>query len=336
MIESVSSGRFPAPRLSVFNHKGGVGKTTLTVNIAAALSALGKRVLLVDSDPQANLTSYLIEDAVVNDLLDQSDSPQGSTLWSGVKPVVEGAGDVRRIAPIERFNGMFLLPGDIRLAEFEAELATFWSECFQRRIRGFRGTTALSALVDNAAREIEADLVIFDSGPNIGALNRVILLDCDFFAIPAAADLFSLRAIKTLGHTLAGWIKDWRTISELAPDGVHLLPGGPRLLGYIPQRFKVYGGKPAYDYASMFPRIERAISEDVVSLMRRVVPNTISPSPLRLGEVKEFGALANASQQQGVPMWDADAGSPDQRQMAWESFRSIAEEIVRRTASMVR
>jgi len=49
-----------APRLSVFNHKGGVGKTTLTVNLACAIAEAGHRVLLVDSDPQCNLTSYLV------------------------------------------------------------------------------------------------------------------------------------------------------------------------------------------------------------------------------------------------------------------------------------
>ena len=61
-------------RLTIYNHKGGVGKTTLTVNIAAALAERNKRVLLIDSDPQCNLTSYLLADDVVNDLLDNSDS----------------------------------------------------------------------------------------------------------------------------------------------------------------------------------------------------------------------------------------------------------------------
>src|ERR1700683_1962016 len=93
--------RHRAKRIALFNHKGGVGKTTLTVNVAAALAALGKRVLLVDADPQCNLTSYLVESDVVDDLLDGSSGPKGATLWSAVKPVSEGAGDILQIKPIE-------------------------------------------------------------------------------------------------------------------------------------------------------------------------------------------------------------------------------------------
>ena len=65
--------RHSSKRIALFNHKGGVGKTTLTVNVAMALAAQGKTVLLVDSDPQCNLTSYLIDDEVVDDLLDTSE-----------------------------------------------------------------------------------------------------------------------------------------------------------------------------------------------------------------------------------------------------------------------
>jgi cellulose biosynthesis protein BcsQ len=318
------------PRFVVFNHKGGVGKTTLTVNLAAAVAVLGKRALLVDSDPQGNITSYLIEDSVVDYLLDTSDGPDGNTLWSGLKPVTEGIGEPRSIEPKECFNGLYLIPGDVRLAEFEAQLAGFWAECFQRRIRGFRGTSALSKIVDETARRIGADIIFYDAGPNIGALNRVILLDCDYFAIPAAADLFSLRAIKTLGHTLIEWISEWRTISELAPDDIYLLPGSPKPIGYIAQRFKVYGRRVASNYAAMFPRIERAVQEEVISELKKLDPELISAvsSPLRIGEIKEFGALAAASQVQGVPIWQVDAGTPDQRQAAYEAFIGLAENLL--------
>jgi len=86
---NLTNKRAPAKRITVFNHKGGVGKTTLTYNIAAALSMLGKKVLLVDSDPQCNLSAYVIDGEVLDDLLDNSDGPQGRTVWSSLKPIAE-------------------------------------------------------------------------------------------------------------------------------------------------------------------------------------------------------------------------------------------------------
>jgi cellulose biosynthesis protein BcsQ len=328
--------RTGAVRIALFNHKGGVGKTTLTTNIAFALARNGKRVLLVDSDPQCNLTSYLIEDAVVNDLLDRSDSDDGQTLWSAVKPIAESTGDVRIIAPIEVQSGLFLQPGDVRLAEFEQELHTLWGESFQRRPRGFRGTTALSKLVNAVTKQHHIDYVFYDSGPNIGALNRVILLDCDFYVIPAACDLFSVRAIKTLGHTLGTWIRDWDTISSLAPDESYLFPGRPRLLGFIPQRYRVYGGRLATEYAKFIPKIEKAIQADVVTIMQRLGPSVapVRPDALRLGDVRDFGSAANASQRLGVPLSDVESVSEDQRADAARTFTLIANEIVSRSAEV--
>lgn len=323
------------PRLVIFNHKGGVGKTTLTVNLAFAIAETGKRVLLVDSDPQGNLTSYLIEDGVVDDLLDRSDSTDGQTIWSAVKPIAEGLGEVRIVQPLELANGLFLLPGDIRLAEFESQLTTFWSECYQRRARGFRGVSALMSLVDSVVESVEADLVIYDAGPNIGALNRVILLDCDYFAVPAAADLFSLRAIKTLGQSLKDWILEWRTIESLAPDDLALLAGKPRPIGYIAQRFKVYGGEASTAYARIFPRLERAIQEELLAVLAGIDPSLVEAarSPLRIGEIKDFGTLANASQHEGVPIWETASGTPTQREEAHRVFADLAESVISRISA---
>lgn len=321
-------------RIAIFNHKGGVGKTTLTVNAAYALAKQGKKVLLVDSDPQCNLTAYLVEENVVNDLLDTSDSTNGKTLWSALKPIVEGSGDVQTIPTIELANNLFLLPGDVRLAEFEQELNPFWGECFQRKIKGFRGTGALSEIVTRAAKERDIDYVFYDSGPNIGALNRVILLDCDYFIIPAACDLFSLRAITTLGHTLGKWIDEWNTISDLAPTSTLLLTGSPKLIGYIPQRFRVYRGLPASQYSRFLPRLEKRIEADVAGVLKKIDPALIpaAASPLRIGEVKDYSSLATASQTEGVPMFDVENADENQKADARGAFDLLAKAIIKRTS----
>ena len=191
--------RHRAKRIAVFNHKGGVGKTTLTVNLAAALAENGKRVVLLDSDPQCNLTSYLLDDDVVDKLLDNSDEENGETIWSAVKPVVEGDGALRVVQAAKTNNrNCWVVPGDLRLSELEEELTTFWSDCVKGKIKGFKGTAVLSALAQRVATCHDADFVFYDTGPNIGPLNRAILLDCDYFIVPAGCDAFSVRALKDI------------------------------------------------------------------------------------------------------------------------------------------
>ncbi|MGQ0641673.1 MAG: ParA family protein [Gemmatimonadaceae bacterium] len=328
--------RSKARRITVFNHKGGVGKTTLTMNVAASLAELGRRVLLVDSDPQCNLTSYLVADEVVDDLLDNSDGASGRTVWSAVKPISEAAGTFKRVAPIEPgITGLFLIPGDIRLSEFETDLGEFWAQCLQRKMRGFRGTTALSELVNHISWELNIDYVFYDSGPNIGPLNRVILLDCDHFVVPVACDQFSLRALKTLGRTLVAWISDWSTIAALAPEASYLLPGQPSFIGYVPEGFKVYGGAIASEHSHYVSRIEREIQSQVVAVLRKL-DSKLAPGRMqqfKLGEIKNFGSLVPASQRQGRPIYAVETGSQQQRDEAHRALQSLARKIDERVSS---
>ena len=92
-------------RLVLFNHKGGVGKTTLTVNLARALADSGKRVLLVDTDPQCSMSSFFLEEKFLDELLDKSESDSGSTIWSALKPVSEGTGGLSPLSPVDLGRG---------------------------------------------------------------------------------------------------------------------------------------------------------------------------------------------------------------------------------------
>lgn len=319
-------------RLALFNHKGGVGKTTLTVNLAFALADLGKNVLLVDSDPQCNLTSYLVDAAAVDKWLDEAEGKNGRTIWSALRPVVQAGKEAKEISPFERSRGVFLVPGDIRLSEYELNLNQSWTDCFQRKIRGFVETTALAQLVTQCAKTTKADYVFYDIGPNIGPLNRAILLDCDFFIVPAACDYFSTRALKTLGHSVASWIKDWNVISTLAPSDVELLPGKPIFLGYVLQRFRMYGGEITSTHKEYARQLDRHIFSDVISVLREVdaglAPGTLSQ--FKLGQIKDFASIANLAQRQGVAMEEAEGGTEYLKDEARAAFLDFAQKVIAR------
>lgn len=328
--------RGPAKRIVLYNHKGGVGKTTLTVNIAAAMGRAGKRVLLVDADPQCNLTSYLVEAEVVNKWLDESDSDHGVTIWSAIRPFLQATGPVRILKPFERRAGIYLLPGDIRLSEFEQELHDIWADVVKRRVRGYKGSSILSDLVNEVSKRASIDYVFYDVGPNIGPLNRAVLLDCDYFIVPAACDLFSTRALSTLGHSLSAWIREWEVITQLAPDDTPLLPGRPRFLGYILQRFRMYGGAIADGYSQYAAELEKSIQSDIVAVLRKVDKRLASQSlsANKLGQVKDFGKLATVAQEKGVEFEAATGpGLTSQRDEARAEFSAIAKRIIDRTSS---
>lgn len=322
--------RHTAVRLTLYNHKGGVGKTTLMINIAAALGALGKRVLIVDADPQCNVTSYLVDADVVDDWLDKSDTETGSTIWSALKPYIDSTGNVKEVKVSERLDNVFLLPGDIKLSEFEQELNQIWVDCLQRKTRGFKGASAISEIANLIAIRENIDYIFYDVGPNIGPLNRIVLLDCDYFIIPAACDLFSVRALKTLGQTLYDWISDYQTITTLAPNNTLLLPGRPKYLGYILQRFRMYGDAIASQFASYATKLEKSTHSDVAEVLRRIDPElaTGSLSQSKLGQVKDFASLVPLSQTQGQPFFKVDGGAAHLKEEARTEFASIAQNII--------
>ena len=328
-MNRISTRRYMAPRISIFNHKGGVGKTSLTFNIASALGTLGHKVLIVDADPQSNLSSIFIPDDVIDNMLDESDTPNGNTIWSALKPIVEASGDIKVIRPYEMTNNIFLIPGDIKLAEYEEELPTLWGDCYQSKIKGYRGVSAISNLVNQIAESYDIDYIFYDSGPNIGALNKVILLDCDFYIVPAACDIFSIRAIKTLGRTMYDWIKSWKILLQLAPSDMYVLPGMPVFLGYIPQRFRTYAGVMLADFSQIIPKMERQIKSEIVNQLSKISKNLVytRSTKMKLGEIKDYSSLATSSQVSGQAFWELPKLSNTKRTIILNSFIKIADKI---------
>ena len=109
--------------LVLFNNKGGVGKTTLTFNLAHMFARMGKRVLLLDFDPQCNLTSILFDEDELVDIWDESNAQPGGTVASCVDLVRRGKGGLRDPVLREVSDYLWCLPGDLSLSRFEQPLA---------------------------------------------------------------------------------------------------------------------------------------------------------------------------------------------------------------------
>src|SRR3954470_21102113 len=98
--------------------------------------------------PSATSLPYLLQDDVIDELLDNSDSPDGETIWSAVKPVVEGDGILRTVKAAKTTSDKcWVIPGDLRLSELEQELGTFWTDCAQGKMKGFKDTAVLGGVL---------------------------------------------------------------------------------------------------------------------------------------------------------------------------------------------
>jgi hypothetical protein len=118
----------------------------------------------------------------------------------------------------------------------------------------------------------------------------------------------------------------------LAPKGIYLIPGKPKPLGYIPQRFRVYGGDIANKYTPYVQRLERGMRNDIVGILKQVDPTLVNDfSGRRLGSVKDFTGIVADAQRTGVPLWKV-GGPQDQLSQAKDSFRDIARKIISETA----
>lgn len=324
--------------VTLFNHKGGVGKTTLTVNLAGGLVDLGLRVLVVDADPQCNISSFFIAERELDGLLGESDDSgdKGKTIWSALRPVIEGIGDVVDIPVKQIGDALLIVPGDVLLAKYEEELPAAWTDSFARKTRGYSVMGALHRAVSQLAEKHRVDIILYDMGPSVGPLNRAILLGCDYFLTPVAPDLFSLRALTSVGEAVSRWVSDWKTVQMLAPqDARHrLIPGHPTYLGYVVSAFKAYGGSKSQPHKYWENKIAPRVARRVVDALRNVDESLVLPAPHKLGEVKHYQSLAAIAQDHGLPIgWllgYATSGYNPEISAAQRLFKDLATSLLNR------
>ncbi len=162
-------------RTVVFNQKGGVGKSTITVNLAAVAASRGRRTLVVDLDPQGNSTRYLLGAA--------ADAPRAGAadfFEQSLKFAMRARGEAEFVSDTP-WENLRLMAGDARLDEMHAKL--------ESRYKIYKLREALDALSD------DFDEVWIDTPPALNFYTRSALIAADSCLIPFDCDAFSRRAL---------------------------------------------------------------------------------------------------------------------------------------------
>jgi chromosome partitioning protein len=339
--------------VAMFNNKGGVGKTTLTYHLAHMLQRLGHRVLAVDLDPQANLTAAFLDEDALGVLWDEAATPawggiHQSKLWSPIdadtgtvvtalQPIMDGVGDIKDVRPVAITQDLWLLPGDLELSRFEDRLSDAWP-------RGFTGddhaalrvTTAFHRIVQGVATTVDADIVLIDVGPNLGAINRAALLAAESVLMPLAADLFSLRGLKNLGPSLRQWRSTWRDIVlPGVPASIAAPKGTMTPLGYVIMQPTMRLDRPVKAYQRWLNRIPMVFATAVLDQ-----PATDLESRYEVATLRNYQSLMPLAHDARKPMFDlrsADGALGSTQtlvQRCHQDFRSLSEELLRRLGTL--
>jgi len=323
------------PVLTFFNNKGGVGKTSLVFHLAWMMSEMEKRVIAIDLDPQANLTSAFLGEDDLEALWDPDHPPQaGTTIYQCVRPLTE-VGDI--VAPhTQRINPrLHLVPGDLSLAGFEDFLSQEWPNALGSGTlyRPFRILSSFWQVAQLAASQHNADLILADVGPNLGAINRSALIATDHVVIPLAADLVSLQGLRNLGPTLRAWRADWRKrIDNWSPPTFDLPAGAMTPLGYILMQHGERLSRPVKAYKKWADQIPSTYSQSVLD---RGPASTEDESDC-LARLKHYTSLVPMAMEVHKPIFqltaaDGAIGSHSYAvKDAWSDFHALAIAILSR------
>lgn len=162
--------------IAVANQKGGVGKTTTTINLGYSLSAAGKKVLCVDMDPQSNMTSgFGIDSSSIN--------------CTTYNILIEGKDIKEAYIKLEDMNGITIVPSSIQLAGAEIELVPMLSREFRLK---------------NSINEIKKDFdyILIDCPPSLGLLTINALTAADSVLVPIQCEYYALEGLTQLMNTI--------------------------------------------------------------------------------------------------------------------------------------
>lgn len=302
--------------IAMFNNKGGVGKTTLTNNIASFISERKqKRVLVVDCDPQCNSTQLLMGEEFSKELYWNNNGDKTVTTISQIlQPIEDGDSTISpKIVPIKssetRFN-VDLIPGSPKLSIIEDRLGAAWHELKGGDIGGIRKSNWNTFLLDSIKDNY--DFVFYDLGPSLGSINRSVLIGCDCFLTPMGTDIFSILGIRNIAEWLNSWLSlydnslllcEQRTAGALEKFKISReikIKAG--YVGYTIQQYitKSYGGvrRPTKAYEEIINDVPDEIERSLGGYLLK----NLQKDDLKLGDVPHLYSLIPLAQSNACPL----------------------------------
>jgi len=303
--------------ISLFNHKGGVSKTTTAFNLGWMLAAKGKRVLLIDCDPQCNLTGMVLGFEKMEDLQSIVGTDLPRNIRDGLAPAFES-----RPTPIQKVEcvvipgnqNLYLLPGHIGLAEYEVTLGIAQELSGSLvTLRNLPGS--LRYLIDETANAYSIDYVLVDMSPSLGAVNQNLLMTCDYFLVPMHPDYFSTMGIDSLSSVLPKW-RAWAQAAQqnqlLAQANYPFPHVVPKFMGSIIQKYRPRtGNAPAQAFQRWISQLESGLAQRLLPVLEQsgmLLPRQVylaagfaPESPLL--QMPDFNSLIAQSQEHQVPIF---------------------------------
>lgn len=332
-----------AIQISLFNHKGGVSKTTTAFNLGWMLAKKGKKVLLIDCDPQCNLTGMFLGFKGIEDL--ETLYKQGGirNIRDGLAPAFESKPIPLSAVECEVMKGMpnlFLLPGHIGLAEYETTLG------IAQELSGSLVTLqnlpgAPSRLFQLTADKYSIDIILIDMSPSLGPINQNLLSTSDFFLVPMTPDYFSVMAVDSLSSVLPKW-RDWATrakATKVLQDATYPLPAcAPKFLGTIVQKYRLRSyGTPSSAFQRWIDEVNEKVTTKLVPILRShdmLLPEAaytsvgIMPGQPLL-QMSDFNGLIAQSQKYNAPVFALTDAQLEQTGIVLERTKKSMKEFAK-------
>lgn len=236
--------------ISVINYKGGVGKTTVTANLAGELAYRGKKVLLMDMDAQASLTFSFVTPDYWDDNLEESKTIKNwfDCISEGISttPLSDLITHPTKINNFLRRKGnggvVDLISSHLGLINVDLELATLLggANMTQTKKNYIKVHGKLRSEIQSVATG-EYDVVLIDCPPNFNIVTKNALIASDKILIPAKPDYLSTLGIDYLHRSVENLIGEFNEYAALDSETEEV---SPEFLGVVFTMIQIYGGEP--------------------------------------------------------------------------------------------